>query len=352
MVTEHQILQFKFFDPAAEMLCSIQRLLLLYFTQNTIASANIIHEHTLDFQEQMVPDITMRPTIQLRGPTIPEPTTSAPVLGQNSACMVVGEALAICISLSPGFIKLQPTAQAHCLCYSSTSWMPGIFDNAVKTCADYASTAVAGSYQPLANLEGFCQKVGDVEAHPTVLALTTLYETTASISAFSGQPCNSVNSVFNGCASMTPGFSSLQRKDQAKCLCYVSSTSWCPTAFDNAVATCASYAQTADSNVYSTMCALGGFCAGIGNILTTTLAPYGMPSTLSGVASEAPTPKPSSTLATGGGTSTSVMGATITIGGPGATRSGTSGGRLVLDKMGEGGVIAISFGFALLLLFL
>lgn len=96
------------------------------------------------------------------------------------ACVIVGAALGICSSLTPGFFTLNPTAQAKCLCYSSTSWNPGLFDNAVDSCANFASTAVPTAYSPLANLEGFCTAVGDVgvpassipETVTTILSIT------------------------------------------------------------------------------------------------------------------------------------------------------------------------------------
>jgi len=326
------------------MIPTPQHILLLCIAKGSIASANIIKANAINFQQQKPQEVATRPTLKLRNPTFPEPTTTAPaqMLQQNSACLVVGEALAICNSLSPGFTTLQPTAQAHCLCYSSISWMPGIFDNAVKTCADYASTAVPGAYQPLANLEGFCQSLGDVDTPATVFAFSTMYQ--PMVSGFSGQPCNSVNTILNSCSSFTPGFSSLQPKDQAKCLCYASSSSWCPKAFDNAVATCAGYAQAAEPSVYATMSALGGFCAGIGNILATAPASYSVATTLSAVASPMPTSGPTSTIETG---------ITITVGGAGMRSTGAAkSGVLGRETASLGEVVGISLLCSLILLFL
>ncbi len=335
---------------------SPHHLLLLCVAKSSFGSANINKTNTHNFQQQNRPEVTMGPTLQLRNPTFPEATmtASAQVLQQNSACLVVGEALAICGSLSPGFTTLQPTAQAHCLCYSSTSWMPSIFDNAVGSCANYASTALPAAYQPLANLEGFCESVGDVETPPTVFALTTA---ASMASGFSGWPCSSVNSFLNGCSSLTPGFFILQPSDQAKCLCYVSSNSWCPTAFDNAVATCASFAQTMETSLYATMSTLAGFCTGIGDVLASTVATYLVASTSSAVASATPTPGPSSTIGAGSGIGglnlTTVTGITITVGASGARKTGTAGsGAAELEKASVGEVIAISLVCALIIVFL
>ncbi|PVH75295.1 hypothetical protein DL98DRAFT_644452 [Cadophora sp. DSE1049] len=104
------------------------------------------------------------PPIEIRVPTFPEPTPPpAQQLAQNPSCSLLSQALSICAVLTPGFVTLLPPQQAHCLCYSSTVWAPNVLDDAVKTCADFASTAAPGAFPPLMNLEGFCLSVGDVD---------------------------------------------------------------------------------------------------------------------------------------------------------------------------------------------
>ncbi|KAE9368710.1 hypothetical protein N431DRAFT_547634 [Stipitochalara longipes BDJ] len=332
---------------------------LLSFVQFSLAHANLIQANAANFY---VPGITIRPTLNIRNPNFPEtatmPASPAQLLQQNSACVVLGEAIDICNTLNPGFNTLQPTAQAHCLCYSSTSWMPEIFDNAVKTCADYASTAVFGAYQPLANLEGFCQSIGDVETSSAAFTITTIYQTIPtsmgmSMSAFSGQPCNSVNSMLNDCSSSFNGFWGLQPQDRAKCLCYVSTSSWCPTAFDNAVQTCEAYAQAAAPSLYSSMTTLRGFCASVGDVLATTPASYSVATTLTAIPSPLPTsgPQPTKGTSTGGGSRTMEIATTITIGGVRNTETAKSSG-IQVGKMSAGQVVAFSFLCSLLVLFL
>ena len=331
---------------------------LLYVVQSSIAHRGFIHANSVQFHP---PGIPMRPTLKMRSPSFPETTTittipasPAQLLQQNSACVVVGEAIDICNTLTPGFNTLQPTAQAHCLCYSSASWMPQIFDNAVRTCADYASTAVSGAYQPLANLEGFCQSIGDAETSSLALTSTTIHQTmltstSMSISAFSGQPCNSVNSMLNDCSASYSGFWSMQPKDRAKCLCYVNTSSWCPTAFDNAIATCDAYAQTAAPSMYVAMSSLGGFCAGLGDVLATMPTSYPIATILGAMPSAFPTSGPKSTIGTS--VSTTEIATTITIGAARNTEMGKSGG-VQVDRMSEGQVVAFSFLCSLLVLFL
>ena len=104
------------------------------------------------------------PPIKMRGPTFPEPTPPpSQQLAQNPSCSLLSQALSICAVLTPGFVTLLPPQQAHCLCYSSTVWVPNVLDDAVKTCADFASTAAPGAFSPLLNLEGFCLSVGDMD---------------------------------------------------------------------------------------------------------------------------------------------------------------------------------------------
>lgn len=50
------------------------------------------------------------------------------------ACGLVLDAISICESFSPGFLTYAPSRQAPCLCYSSSTWMPEVFDGAISTC--------------------------------------------------------------------------------------------------------------------------------------------------------------------------------------------------------------------------
>lgn len=122
----------------------------------------------------------INPNLQIRDPTWPEdttavlppaPTSPAQILQQCAACQLVGQALDVCASLTPRFTALDTTAQAQCLCYSSTVWVPNIFDNAVESCANYASTAAPPAYGVLSNLENFCENVGNVNKPVTVFTL-------------------------------------------------------------------------------------------------------------------------------------------------------------------------------------
>ncbi|KAH7403223.1 hypothetical protein BKA64DRAFT_776609 [Cadophora sp. MPI-SDFR-AT-0126] len=104
------------------------------------------------------------PSVNIRVPAFPEPTPPpSQQLTQNPSCSLLSQALSICAVLTPGFVTLLPPQQAHCLCYSSTVWAPNVLDDAVKTCADFASTTAPGAFPPLMNLEGFCLSVGDVD---------------------------------------------------------------------------------------------------------------------------------------------------------------------------------------------
>ena len=87
----------------------------------------------------------------------------------------------------------------------------------------------------------------------------------ASTTADSSQPlatnsaCGYLTSAIERCESLTPGFTSLHYTDQTRCLCY-SSLTWNPYPFDSAVLTCAEFAYTASSSLYSDLQQLEGFC--------------------------------------------------------------------------------------------
>lgn len=91
----------------------------------------------------------------------PVPTSAAAILQQNAQCQLVSTALSICNSVTPGFNTMQPTKQARCLCYAQTTFIPNLFDIAVQTCADFASSAVPDAYSAIYGLEGFCRRNGN-----------------------------------------------------------------------------------------------------------------------------------------------------------------------------------------------
>jgi hypothetical protein len=100
------------------------------------------------------------------------------------ACSFVDYALSFCNSASPGFSTFNPTYQAPCLCYSfgtsTTLWEPNIYDNAIETCATYASEQNDASlYTELLRNEGFCSSVGNLITQ-TAPASTTAHTTSSA----------------------------------------------------------------------------------------------------------------------------------------------------------------------------
>lgn len=187
-------------------------------------------------------------------------------------------AISYCNSVSPGFTTFNPTAQAPCLCYSSTSWAPGLFDGVAVTCANYISTAVSSDYSIFSALAGFCISVGDVlNSLPSAAATTTpsgrssrffiTTTTAAGTAASSAVPtdCSLVQDALSYCESVTPGFLTFNPTYQAPCLCY-SSASWAPDVFDRAMTTCGNYASTANPSDYSVFSTFAGFCTSVGDV--------------------------------------------------------------------------------------
>ena len=280
--------------------------------------------------------------------------TTAAGLAQNSGCQLVGEALAICCSLTPDFPDLSASEQAPCLCYSRSIWNPSLFDNAVESCASYASTSIPSAYAPMAKLEGFCSRVGNsnyLATLPRVSATTTSAAITSTSATFSDPACGLVSSAIDACTQLTPGFSRMNATDQALCLCYVSTSYWEPSRFDNAASTCAQVAQTAASYLYLQYSKLEGFCSGVGNILSrpsvvasTTTNPHNTPqdSKTNGYTT---TTEASRVATNTGGDFTSIISPTDTGGAP-----GKSEGEITRASKQE--VILLSFVCAAVLLFL
>ncbi|TGO74774.1 hypothetical protein BELL_0257g00100 [Botrytis elliptica] len=202
-------------------------------------------------------------------------TTIAPsVLQQNSGCALVSSTLFKCESISPGFTSLVPSAQAQCLCYDSSKWIPTIFDKAVQTCADFASTAVPSAYPAFVNLEGFCGNIGNIMTTmgpATTSPITTFESSITTPTIHSVIPaCNTALSLIQSCVGLLPGFMALGPSQQASCLCYASVTSWIPKSFDNAMETCSQFAQSESgiAGLVSTVDMFNGICGSMGDVWT------------------------------------------------------------------------------------
>ncbi|PQE22560.1 hypothetical protein CJF31_00001466 [Rutstroemia sp. NJR-2017a BVV2] len=186
----------------------------------------------------------------------PSPAPPVEILQSNPGCVSLSSALNICESATPSFTNLSPTQQAPCLCYSQTSWHPTNFDHAVASCAQFASTALPDAYSALANLEGFCASVGNVQMAASSI-ITSIPSDTSCSSAFS---------ILQRCNNLTPGFLALGPTQQASCLCYASVTSWAPKTFDEAISKCSDYARTAASGLMVSVSWFDGLCASVGDV--------------------------------------------------------------------------------------
>jgi hypothetical protein len=115
-------------------------------------------------------------------------STSSVDIFANPDCSFVGFALSYCNSISPGFTTYEPSSQAPCLCYSSTSWAPQSFDGAVLTCAEYVSSVAPQSLTDIVGLEGFCSSVGDVfsGAESSLGSMSSSLESGAGVGATIG----------------------------------------------------------------------------------------------------------------------------------------------------------------------
>ncbi|KAF5872128.1 uncharacterized protein Bfra_009158 [Botrytis fragariae] len=207
-------------------------------------------------------------------------TTTAPasVLQQNPGCALVSSTLFKCESISPGFTSLVPSAQAQCLCYDSSKWIPTIFDKAVQTCADFASTAVPSAYPAFVNLEGFCGNIGNIMTTMGPATIATIAPITTHESSITTPiihsvilACYTASSLIQSCVGLIPGFMTLGPSQQASCLCYASVTSWIPKSFDNAIETCSQFAQSESgvAGLISIVDMFNSVCESMGDIWTT-----------------------------------------------------------------------------------
>ncbi|ATZ50482.1 hypothetical protein BCIN_05g08300 [Botrytis cinerea B05.10] len=201
-------------------------------------------------------------------------TAPASVLQQNPGCALVSSTLFKCESISPGFTSLVPSAQAQCLCYDSSKWIPTIFDKAVQTCADFASTAVPSAYPAFVNLEGFCGNIGNIMTtmRPATISPITTFESLIPTTTIRSviPACYTALSLIQFCAGLVPGFMTLGSSQQASCLCYASVTSWIPKSFDNAMETCSQFAQSESgiAGLVSSVDIFNGICESVGDVWT------------------------------------------------------------------------------------
>jgi hypothetical protein len=153
-----------------------------------------------------------------------------------------------CAMETPGFLNVGPATQASCLCYSSSTWQPWVYDNYVSGCLAYLSTADAGYYSSIVADEfptNFCVQVSTmlatVRTGAASLTSTGSPSTTASnAGTANGAACTSWDNIVSFCASGNPSFTSLSFARQASCLCYERS-SWAPHIYDGYWAACLEY---------------------------------------------------------------------------------------------------------------
>ncbi|KAE9362943.1 hypothetical protein N431DRAFT_297633, partial [Stipitochalara longipes BDJ] len=186
-----------------------------------------------------------------------------------AACSTWQYAIDYCKSASPGFVSLPYTEQVPCLCYekngTSLEWVPDVFDDAVDECASWAKTADTVDYTVIDSWAGICTEVGNIFASPgstpavnsptrtpAPSASSTLAAPTTAAPTGSVLPgCTVFSSMLASCSSATPYILSLDYGSIAACFCYTSSTSWIPTLFDGAAASCANAIETAHPTDYS-----------------------------------------------------------------------------------------------------
>ncbi len=169
--------------------------------------------------------------------------------GPNSAsCKALTSFEAACASATPGFLTLDPAKQYSCLCFTSSTFAPSVYQNYHDGCLSYLSTASPALYSSIGG--------HDLPPDYCVSASQALATTAAYVAA-----CSSWDSLVSSCAALTPSFTHLSFSRQARCLCHVSSSTY---AYDGYFASCLQYfslveprqwSQAGGQNAVTTPCA-------------------------------------------------------------------------------------------------
>ena len=185
---------------------------------------------------------------------------------------------ASCAATTPNFLSLPFTEEASCVCYSGTVWQPTVYDNYLKTCLSYLSTASQSQFSALSGTglpTSPCAEVGNVMTVASQSgALTTPLASLSSTVAGNAAACDSWDAIEMSCSSKISSFTDLSFSAEASCLCYTSST-YAPFIFDGYLGQCLQYLSTASPSFYSS---LGGDtlprtpCALVGNVASEAVA--------------------------------------------------------------------------------
>jgi hypothetical protein len=213
---------------------------------------------------------------------------------EPAACDAWADVISFCKSVSPGFVSLPATKQVPCLCYDTDGeWIPDVFDGLVDTCAAWAVTADVADFTVVDSWQGICTDVGNIFAaphstpalntptptpSPTRSSVSAAAATTTSAPILKQSGCSAFSSLVSSCTQATPGILDMTYGAIAACLCYTSSTSWIPTRFDGAAASCANVVKTGDPTGYVAFTSdFLNLCTEVGDVVNTPDSPLKTP---------------------------------------------------------------------------
>ncbi|KAJ9132538.1 hypothetical protein NKR23_g11191 [Pleurostoma richardsiae] len=233
---------------------------------------------------------------------IPTPNALAAVVAAATetddgllACVTAEALEAYCFDAYPDFTDLPAVTQAACLCCYSASNVADTYGS----CADYISESsmrqYSTEYTVQSAVQEFCFSQGNVcgGALPTATATATSTSefvpastttttsraraTTSATTSASGsddvepEACTSAAYIVASCSQSVDDFTDLPARSQASCVCYSGSTY--TTAFDDYVASCATYISTASPDIYTDYASLTTFCEDYTPAATTSSSP-------------------------------------------------------------------------------
>ena len=248
----------------------------------------------------------------------------------SEACEALDLVYTICEGIDTDFARYTTFAsRASCLCYSSTYWVPEIYDAVASSCIDWYSTAdpvelsiaTRSNGGPLTTDPCFragnvldLPRTGDIGTTSGPLVTSSASGTSSSSSdddvnvtgrqtTFSpplitspplptndpnARACSSIVDKLSACESSTPGFTAISDfSEQASCLCYAGHSAWAPNLFDGAWGSCFEYYRTESPGFYGSISDMGTTpceSAGLGGATSSEEGPISEPTNLVGAA--------------------------------------------------------------------
>lgn len=225
-----------------------------------------------------------------------------------SSCDAFSSVLDACQIATPNIASLPFTSAASCYCYSSSTYKPAVYDNAIVTCLEFFSTADPSYYSSLASTglqTAPCKALGNFASLSSSGTESTLASASGSLTKTGGDAnkvaCSSWFDIFASCNAKIPSLTALPFTAEASCLCYTGSI-FAPSVYDKPWGSCVQYYKTASPAFYTSSIGVGDGvmtpCASVGDVRATTSASSTSSTAAASSAASAATPTSTTPTAT------------------------------------------------------